>query len=146
MGSASSIQPSIIGVATENPLFDWRCAQGRLDLMNWRSVRLELDSTCDFPAGSVSRAYLLRLPLDDFDMVDPKALARYPSRATVRRHWSTEPDENGLVVKGGEHWSIRSNGKDRRLCLDLQPVRLGGRMSVVETDGTVLPFKIASVR
>lgn len=114
--------------------------------VNWRFIRLELDRTSEFPAGSVSRAYLLRLPLDDFDMVDRTALAAFPSRATVRRHWSTEPDENGVLVKGDEHWSMRCAGKDRRLCLDLHPVRLGGRMSVVETDGSVLPFKIASVR
>ena len=114
--------------------------------MNWRSIRLELDRTNEFPAGSVSRAYLLRLPLDDFDMVDRAALATFPSKATVRRHWSTEPDENGVVVQAAEHWSLRCDGKDRRLCLDLQPVRLGGRMSVVEADGSVLPFKIASVR
>jgi hypothetical protein len=35
---------------------------------------------------------------------------------------------------------------DRLVQLDGMPVRLGQHVSVIEADGTVLPFKIASVR
>lgn len=114
--------------------------------MNWKSIRLELGSTDEFPAGSVSRGYILRLPLDDFDTIDRTAFLNSPRKATARRHWSTEPDENGFIVPKNGKWAIRCDGRDRVLHLDARPLRLGGRVSVVESDGTVLPFNIASVR
>ena len=114
--------------------------------MNWRSIRLELGSTGQFPAGSVSRAYLLRLPLNDFDHVDLAAVRQNPALATVRRHWSTDADEKGSIVPSGHEWAMRCNDSQRILQLDGTPVRLGQQVSVIEPDGTVLPFKIASIR
>jgi len=115
--------------------------------MHWRSIRLELGSTREFPAGSVSRAYLLRLPLNDQDVVDGAAMLRNPTKAVVRRHWSTEPDERGYLVSSGHDLAMRCDGKpDRLLQLDGSPVRLGRKVSVVEPDGTTLPFNISSIR
>lgn len=115
--------------------------------MNWKSIRLELGRTAEFPAGSVSRAFLIRLPLNDEDVVDHAAVAQSPGRATVRRHWSTEPDERGMLVPWEHDWAIRCNGKpDRILELDGTPVRLGQRISVRDSDGKVLPFTVASIR
>jgi len=114
--------------------------------MNWKNIRLELASTEEFPAGSVSRAYLIALPLDDQDTVDEAAVVRSPNRATVRRHWSTDPDESGLVMRYDGRWYLNCDGKERVLDLDSQPVRLGTRVTVVETDGKVFPFRVASVR
>lgn len=115
--------------------------------MIWKSIRLELASTGAFPAGSVSRALLIHLPLDDFDVVDKTVLARSPTKAIARRHWSTEPDERGHLVASGNEWAVRCRGKpDRLLCLDGAPMRLGQHVSVVEPDGTVLPMKVASIR
>lgn len=115
--------------------------------MNWRSIRLELGSTDEFPAGSVSRAYLLRVPLNDQDKVDGAAMLRNPTKAVVRRHWSTEPDERGYLVSSGHDLAMRCDGKpDRLLQLDGSPVRLGRRVAVVEPDGTVLPFNVSSIR
>lgn len=115
--------------------------------MHWRSIRLELGRTVEFPTGSVSRVFLVHLPLDDFDVVDGTVLAGSPSRATVQRHWSTEPDERGQIVSVGSDWAVRCHGKpDRVLRLDGAPMRLGQHVSVVDTDGTVLPLRVASVR
>lgn len=115
--------------------------------MNWKSIRLELGSTGDFPSGSVSRAILVNLPLDDSDIVDGEALARTPSKATARRHWSSEPDERGHIVQFGAAWAMRCNGKpDRLLLFDGRPVRLGQQVSVIEHDGKILPLKVTSVR
>lgn len=116
-------------------------------VMIWKSIRLELGSTGEFPAGSVSRAFLLNLPLDDSDIVDAAVLARTPTKAIARRHWSTEPDERGQIVPSGSDWAIRCDGRpDRVLRLDGTPMRLGQQVSVVNPDGTVLPLKVASIR
>ena len=115
--------------------------------MHWRTIRLELGSTGEFPAGSVSRAFLLNLPLDDYDVVDGAALARSAAQATARRHWSTEPDERGQIVPSGRDWAMRCDGKpDRVLQFNGTPMRLGQRVSVVEPDGKVLPLRVASIR
>jgi len=115
--------------------------------MIWKSIRLELASTGAFPSGSVSRAFLVHLPLDDSDFVDKAALARSPMKATARRHWSSEPDERGHLVPSGREWAVRCRGKpDRLLHLDGTPLRLGQHVSVVEPNGTVLPLKVASIR
>ena len=115
--------------------------------MIWKSVRLELGSTGKFPAGSVGRAFLVNLPLNDYDLVDGAALARTPSKATARRHWSTEPDERGHIVPAGPDWAMRCSGKpDRVLQLNGTPIRLGQQVSIIDPDGTVLPLRVASVR
>jgi hypothetical protein len=123
-----------------------RASVRHIDRMNWKSIRLELGSTGEFPAGSVSRAYLVRLPLDDQDKLDEDALRLSPAKATVRRHWSTDPDERGFVVRADGHWSLRCEGKDRLLEIESHAIRLGGRIAMVEPNGDVLPLKIASVR
>lgn len=115
--------------------------------MNWRSIRLELGSTGEFPAGSVSRAYLIRLPLNDADTVDEAAYRQNPSRATVRRHWSTDPDQQGVLVPSGHDWALDCDPVPGRvLKLNGTPLRLGLHLSMVEPDGTVLPFRIASIK
>jgi hypothetical protein len=114
--------------------------------MNWKCIRLELASTHEFPAGSVGRAYLIRVPLDDSDVIDRAALSESPSRATVRRHWSAEPDESGVLEQSDSDCIMRSGGHRRVLHFNGTPVRLGQTVAVSEADGTILPFKVASVR
>jgi hypothetical protein len=114
---------------------------------NWKNIRLELARTEAFPTGSVSRGYLIRLPLDELGSVDRIAFDRTPYLATVRRYWSSEPDEAGLVLGAVEGWAMRCDGKpDRLLRLDGQPFRLGDEVAVIDGDGTRLPFRIASIR
>lgn len=115
--------------------------------MNWRSIRLELGSTGEFPAGSVSRAFLIRLPLDDVDKVDAAAYRQNPARATVQRYWSTEPDQQGFLVPSGQDWQLLCDDVPGRvLKLNGTPLLLGLGVSVVEPDGTILPLRIASVK
>jgi hypothetical protein len=116
-------------------------------MSNWKNIRLELARTKGFPAGSVGRGYLIRLPLDDNDFVDEEALQRSPHRATVRRYWSTEPDESGLLVRMDGGWAMHCDGRPvRMLELDDRPVRLGQQIAVEEPGGVLLPFRIAGVR
>ena len=112
----------------------------------WKSIRLELASTSEFPAGSVGRAFLIRLPLGDDDRVDESAYLQEPSKAVVRRHWSSEPDERGKLLKADHAWIVRSEGRpDRRLELDGKPLRLGQHVPLISDEG-VLPLRIASIR
>lgn len=114
---------------------------------NWKQIRLELASTPNFPAGSVARAYLLRLPITHDDHVDVAAYREHPSRAVVRRHWSTEPDQSGHLFESGEDWIIRCDGKpESRIELDGKPLRLGQQVPLRLSEGTVLPLRIASIR
>jgi hypothetical protein len=114
--------------------------------MSWKSIRLELGRTEEFPAGSVSRAYLLRLPLDDEDRIDAEAFDRDPGKATVRRHWSMERDQRGHVQRAGADWVVRCDGKLQTLGFESRPMRLGERIDLVDKDGGALPFRIASIR
>jgi hypothetical protein len=114
---------------------------------SWKKIRLELARTKGFPTGSVSRGYLVQLPLDGDGRVDANALACMPRRASVRRYWSTEPDESGTIVPGEKGWIMRCNGAaDRAILLDGKPIHLGEQVSVLEPDGGILPFRIASIR
>ena len=120
----------------------------KLDAMSpWKNIRLELDRTQDFPAGSVGRAFLVRLPLNDHDHVDESAFATSPQRAIIRRHWSNEPDESGVLEPSGEDWAMRCRGSaNRTVKFNGTPLRLGGRVVIEDCDGEALPFRIASVR
>ena len=116
-------------------------------MSSWKDIRLELASTAEFPAGSVSRAYLLRLPIADDDHVDLKAYQEAPGHAVVRRHWSSEPDQRGKLVQAGEDWIIQCQGKpESRIALDGTPLRLGQQVPLKLGEGIVLPFSIASIR
>jgi hypothetical protein len=118
-----------------------------MGMTNWKNIRLELARTDEFPAGSVSRGYLVWLPLDDEDFIDRAAFHRSPHRASVRRFWSTEPDESGLVHEADGAWAMRCNGSaDRMLLLEKHPIRLGQLVAVLETAGEKLPFRVASIR
>jgi hypothetical protein len=117
------------------------------DMEKWKKIRLELARTAGFPSGSVSRGYLIQLPLDGEGRIDSKLFALKPHRATVRRYWSTEPDEAGVILASEGGWTMRCNGGlDRMLLFGGQPILLGEQVSVLESDGGVLPFTVASIR
>lgn len=128
-------------IAADNTCLHWK-------IMNvWKKIRLELGSTSAFPSGSVSRGYLIQLPLDEEDRIDGTALALKPHQATVRRYWSTEPDESGFIVPVEGGLTMRCGGSpDRGLLLDGRPIRLGEQVSILEPDGGVLPFRVAGIR
>lgn len=116
--------------------------------MNWKSIRLELGRTQEFPAGSASRTYLLRLPLGEDGRIDATSLQLAPARATVRRFWPNEPDLAGQVVATPSGWAFcyEIDGHiDRRCQFEGEEIRAGGEVTLIEPDGRRLPFFIASV-
>jgi hypothetical protein len=114
--------------------------------MSWKTIRLELAGTRDFPAGSVSRGFLIRVPLDDAGSIDESALAMAPQKATVRRFWSTEPDRCGRVVRANGHWAIQCGGDAESIfSIDSPSFALGEQVALVGRDGMAMPFRVAGV-
>lgn len=112
----------------------------------WNLVRLELARTPDFPEGSASRAYMLRVPLDPTGLIDEVALARRPGMATVRRFWPNEPDQTGYLLRNGKGWlfSYAEGAEDdeKLYHLDAHPLRIGDYVTITEPDGARFPFKV----
>lgn len=114
--------------------------------MSWKSIRLELDRTEQFPRGSASRVYLLRLPLARDGRIDEAALETFPGRATVRRFWPNEPDLSGYVIKTEAGWGF--SYEDGRIVspLDADPIIKDAHIILTEPDGRALPFRVSSVQ
>ncbi len=116
----------------------------------WSLVRLEMGRTPEFPEGSASRSYFLRLPLNERGMVDSVALAQNPAMATVRRFWPNEPDEKGYVVRKGKGWAFSyAMGEDddeELFHLESHPLRVGEYVTVTEADGRRYPFRVAALQ
>jgi hypothetical protein len=118
--------------------------------MTWNSIRLELARTKDFPQGSASRCYLLRLPLTAAGLIDETARKAEPGRATVRRFWPNEADLSGYIIRTPRGWafSYRPGEEDDESVFHLEthPMRLGEYITLTEPDGERLPFRIASLK
>jgi len=115
----------------------------------WTLVRLDLARTPEFPEGSASRTYLLRLPLGDDGLIDEAAFSEQPQIATVRRSWQGEADKTGYLVRTRRGWALSyalGEDDDERLYhLEAHPIRLGEYVTLTEPDGTRLPFRVASL-
>ncbi|MFN2259888.1 MAG: hypothetical protein ABR601_08630 [Parasphingopyxis sp.] len=118
--------------------------------MNWKTIRLELARTPDFPEGSPGRAYLIRLPLDENGVIDEQARIAAPAMATVRRFWPNERDMSGYVIHTPTGWAfsykIGEEDDENLFHLESHPIRLGEYVTLAEPDGNRLPFRVASVR
>lgn len=115
--------------------------------MNWKTVRLELSRTASSPKASPSRAFLIRVPLDDSGGIDAIQLARDPTRATVLRTWSSEPDQFGYVERANEHWLFRCPrkvGEDVYRMLAV-PLGLHDRVEIEGPDGVPQAFTVTSI-
>lgn len=116
--------------------------------MIWNTIRLELAGTREFPTGSAGRAFLLRLPLDEDGSIDEAEVAHFPSRATVRRFWASEPDSSGRIVRCPGGWDCRCGQRGNEglaFRLPSQPLRLGEQVIMTDPCGCELPFRIANI-
>ena len=115
-------------------------------MSKWSIVRLELGRTEEFPDGSASRAYMLRVPLDAAGLIDEYALARRAGMATVRRFWPNEPDETGRLIRNRMGWlfsyEIDDEDGEKLYHLEAHPLRVGDHVTITEPDGTRLPFRV----
>lgn len=117
--------------------------------MEWTNIRLELARTADFPEGSASRCYLLRLPIGQDGLIDESAIKDAPERATVRRFWPNQPDLSGYVIRTANGWALsyRPGEDDDESVFHLEnhALRLGEYITLTEPDGEKLPFRVASL-
>jgi hypothetical protein len=107
--------------------------------MTWKTIRLELARTPEFPEGSATHSYILRLPLDDDDLIDRAAL-KHPSESPAVRI--------GVMISqpGGWAFSYEVGDADDEGVFHLEnhPIRLGQYLTITEADGERLPFKVVS--
>lgn len=115
--------------------------------VTWKKIRLELGPTIEFPSGSVTRAYLLHLPVTDEGEIDAAAILGNSRRATVRRFWPCEPDRVGRVVCTEYGWTFQCSCSELpEATLSANQIKIGGELLVTERNGPELPFRIASIR
>lgn len=118
--------------------------------MPWKSIRLELARTPEFPEGSATRAYLLRLPLDDCGLIDEPALHEAPALATVHRYWPNQRDRSGYMIRTRNGWAMSyepgEEDDETVFHLETHPIRVGEYVTLTEPDGSRLPFRVASLK
>ncbi|QJB70904.1 hypothetical protein HF685_15615 [Parasphingorhabdus halotolerans] len=116
--------------------------------MTWKTIRLELARTADYPSGSNAHAYVFRVPLDDDGFIEPKKLKEAEKRPVVRRFWRGEPDQSGVVIATENGWafSYKVGDDDDETIFRLKdhPLKIGEYITITETDGSALPFKVIS--
>lgn len=114
--------------------------------MTWKTIRLELARTPEFPEGSAARAYVLRLPLDAEGVIDEAAYRAERERAVVRRLWLGESEQSGLLIRKRRGWAFSYEPGDEDdeaiFHLETHRIRPGEYLTLTEADGGRLPFKI----
>lgn len=116
--------------------------------MLWKSIRLELGQTDSFPEGSASRAYVLRLPLNEQGRIDEGALLSHPEQATIRRMWPSQAETSGRLAHKNGHWFFVEHGTDGPeeawTCITSATFSDGAVVNLSEK-GEALPFRVAKV-
>lgn len=118
-------------------------------MSTWNIVKLELARTDEFPSGSASRSYLIRIPLDENGMIDEAARLADSRRATIRRFWPNEPNLSGYILKARNGWvfsyAVGEDDDESLFHLENHPIRRGEYLTVTEPDGHRLSYRIAAV-
>ncbi|MGF1606833.1 MAG: hypothetical protein ACFB22_10885 [Rhodothalassiaceae bacterium] len=114
-------------------------------------VRLELGRTKDHPDGSAAHGYILHVPLDADHHIDREAWSAHKKDCRVTRFWPGEPDQHGqLIHTRHRSWafSYEPGEDDDEPIFHLEQHRLapGDYITIRETDGESLPFKVVSAR
>jgi len=118
-------------------------------MVPWKKIRLELGPTIDRPLGSVSRAYLLHLPLQRDGHINSDRVKRYPLYATVRRFRANEADRSGYVVPNQKRWNFMNTpgsrpGAEFGSFADCA-LAVGNTVDVHEAGHSGLPFTIDAI-
>lgn len=123
---------------------------GTLHRMTWKSIRLELARTEEYPNGSPRHVYIIHVPLTDDGLIDEPQLERQPERASVHRYWEDERPMSGYVVRTPAGWAFsyeRGEADDEAVFhLETHPLRPGDYVTIIDPDGYRLPMRVASAQ
>lgn len=118
--------------------------------MPFKTVRLELARTPEFPEGRADCGYELVVPLKEDGTIDRDAWRQQPDVCTVRRFWAGE-EELGILAHDQEGWYFdydRTATEDDEplFRLDRHAFKIGEYVSVTEHDKVQRTFRVASIR
>jgi hypothetical protein len=135
-------------MATEVATLD--LAEPTRDNMTLKKIRLELARTADAPEGDPRCGYEFIAPLDVKGQLDARAWPTEKSKCTVRRFWTNQDDEHGMLVhsRGGRWLFSYRPGED-----DDEPIFrftnhafvVGEYVSITEHDDVERPFRVTAV-
>ena len=115
----------------------------------WKIIRLELARTPEYPEGSSSRAYILRLPLREGGLIDEAMVGSNPELASVLRSFPDEPDQKGYIVRKANGWAfsyaLGDDDDEAVYHLETHPIRMGDYITLAEPDGQRLPFRVVQL-
>ena len=121
---------------------------GQSSGMTWKTFRLELARTADYPEGSSRHIYVLRLPVSADGAVDEAQLAEHTERATVHKYWGGDHPRNGYVVRTPAGWALsyeRGPDDDEGLFhLDSHHLKVGEYVTVTDADGVEWPMRVVT--
>ncbi|WP_417613506.1 hypothetical protein [Parasphingorhabdus sp.] len=116
--------------------------------MTWKTIRLELARTPDYPNGSSAHAYVFRVPLDEDGFIEPEVLKQAEKRPVVRRFWPGQADQSGVVIASPKGWvfsyKIGEDDDEAIFRMKDHPLNVGEYLTITETDGSELPFRVIS--
>jgi len=111
-----------------------------------RTVRLELARCRDFPEGSPTHGYELRIPLDARGKLDVGEMPAHRHETTFRRFWGGE-DETGRVHHDHRGWKLAFSGGPEEIIFkgDVHRFLPGDYVSIAERDGETRTFRVITV-
>lgn len=114
-----------------------------------RTVRLELARCQEFPEGSATHGYELKLPLTSAGKLDRDTWLKHRQDAIFRRFWGDE-QEHGQVRHRHHGWmlSFTPDNEDDEVIFraDDHHFAVGEYLSIKERDGVTRTFRIAAVK
>ncbi len=118
--------------------------------MSFKTIRLELARTKDFPEGSARHGYEFVLPVDAAGHIDANAWQADKERCTVRRFWGDEGEEKGYLVHTRHRtwaFSYAPGEEDDEPFFRFEDhvFKAGEYVSLTGHDGVVHPFRVVSV-
>lgn len=120
--------------------------------MTMKRIHLELARSHDFPQGSREHGYDFVAPLDDDGHLVAEEWRRERKFCRVRRFWTDEPDQIGLLVhKRGGAWAfdynpVSESDDETGFKFNKHQFVPGEYVSITEHDGEQRTFRIISVR
>jgi hypothetical protein len=121
---------------------------------SFKTIRLELARSKDFPNGSAIRGYEFVAPLDPSGHIDPALWQKYREHCRVLRFWGDDKQRGRLLHKpgGAEHarwifdYDTSTNADDEPgYRFGAHAFRTGEYVSVRDENDDMHTFRIASV-